>query len=241
MYLSMEEAVLTLEKRWRNLELRNRLEVFLGDLPTVLKSQPRAMIARPMATPNYEQRFFLEQTASLGLPPLILEYPGDKMCTWNQDKSALLKLNFNHGLSGKGNFVRNGTALTIPAAWEGQPLNQIITDSGENLVDLHHRLMQVDRPEVEREDQTSWLQAHGGQPRGYYPYFLGLFICHGILFESFLSKGGEAGFTASVVTPTLKLLEQKFRLTPLIVRLLPDGEEKDKRWNRYPGYLQGHL
>jgi hypothetical protein len=60
-----------------------------------------------------------------------------------------------------------------------------------------------------------------------------LFICHGVLFENFVTNVEEQRFAEEVVYPAFKEVEQLFGLKPLIVPLLPPHNASDKYWFCY--------
>ena len=59
----------------------------------------------------------------------------------------------------------------------------------------------------------------------YYPRFLALFTCFGVLAESPSAFGYERPFTEDVILPAIAQVTAHFGKTPRIVRLLPPGEE----------------
>ncbi len=91
---------------------------------------------------------------------------------------------------------------------------------------------------IEVFDATDWYRRNGNKSLSHYKPFLALFICHGVLFENFLTEGKERDFTFNVVLPAFKTVEQLFGMKPLIVRLLPRESEADKKWMWYPGHLE---
>ena len=108
----------------------------------------------------------------------------------------------------------------------------------EDFISFHHRIMTPNLQHIKHLDNTSWFRKMGPTPSGYYPRFLAFFICHGILFENFLSEGDEGNFTREVAWPAIRQVTDYFGLKPLIVRLRPEESEADPYWCWYPGHLE---
>lgn len=108
---------------------------------------------------------------------------------------------------------------------------------GERLADFHHGLLSQSVSEIGRYDISPWYESHGEKAKEYYPYYLALFICHGILFENFITNG-EDRFTKSVVFPAFKQVVDHFGIKPLIVPLVPHETASDIYWRCYPAELE---
>ena len=78
-------------------------------------------------------------------------------------------------------------------------------------------------------------------PRFFYAYFLPRFICHGILFENFITNNEEQLFFEHVVLPIFTELSHYFGVQPLIVQLLPPYEAADIFWRCYPYEMKSAL
>jgi hypothetical protein len=82
---------------------------------------------------------------------------------------------------------------------------------GQNLVEFHHELLQKQLPGMESFDMSNWHHFNGTGAKGYYPYFLALFMCHGVLFENFvifrlgLIKGGIVMMALSLLACVILL------------------------------------
>lgn len=62
-YVSLEEAKEEIWRRWNDKDLRKKVEDFLGgDIPEPFKKEPRAVLARPITTPDIEHMHFLEMS-----------------------------------------------------------------------------------------------------------------------------------------------------------------------------------
>ncbi len=121
---------------------------------------------------------------------------------------------------------------------ENQPIDLIKTKWGESLADFHHRLLTISGLSIELSDASSWYRSNGKQAAGYYDKFLSLFLCHGILFENFITNEEErlvvSTIFRTVVYPAFKKVVALFNEKPLIVRLLPVDQQKDRYWQCYP-------
>jgi hypothetical protein len=103
--------------------------------------------------------------------------------------------------------------------------------SGDRLVDFHHEILTNKLvSEIELFDLSSWIDRNGHDAVEYYKKFLVFFICHGILFETFMITGGEEKFTKEVFLPAKKLVEDKFKCSPIILPVIPIEELDDKYW-----------
>lgn len=234
MYIDPEEARKIVWKRWRDLEIRRKVREYVGKIPDFLQHGPRAVLARQLATPNFEFLSFSEATPKSGLRPILIEYTGDKFCSKNRDKLLLGKMTFYHG---KGR--KNGDHITCRRIinfnkYDGKALIKVKTLWEEDFVGFHHRLLFQNSPEMAISDVSAWLSKMGGDPRLFWPRLFALFICHGILFDNFHAEGHEAEFTKKIIRPALQAAEERFGLKPLIVPLVPTEKEKEAYWSWYP-------
>jgi hypothetical protein len=241
MYCSTEHAREELRKRRTDLKLRREVETWLGAVPEFLRGEPRAVLARQVATPNFEFCRFVEAAQRTGLKPVCPEYRADKFSSRNPDKVALAKMTFHHG-KGRKNGDRNITHRVINFYdWDGKPLNRIETLWGEPLLAFHHRLLFSRFPGVEIADNTDWLQRMGGKPSLFWPRLFALFLCHGLLFDNFHPEGHETTFTRDIIRPALADVEARFGCSPLIVPLVPLETEREPFWSWYPNQLEQEI
>lgn len=238
MYVSMEHAREELRARRTDLKLRRQVETWIGAVPEFLRGAPRAVLARQVATPNFEFHRFVEVARRSGLKAVCPEYRADKFSSRNPDKLALAKMTFHHG-KGRQNGDRNSTHRIINFyAWDGKPLNRVETLWGESLLAFHHRLLTSRFPGVEIADNSDWLQRMGGKPSLFWPRLFALFLCHGLLFDNFHPEGHETAFTRDIIRPALAEVADRFGYTPLIVPLVPLETERDLYWSWYPDTLE---
>ena len=233
-YTPLEEARNEIRQRWANQELRQKVEEFLGGEPPGVNSGPRAFFCRPVHTPNREFHRFIDLASDAYIAPALMEYLDDRFCSMNSDKLNLVRMTLLKGLNHRGEpiFQRKMITDSIP---EGMPFTSIRTLWGENLVDFHHRSLRTLFPSLVTENESAWLHIQGVSAREFYPAHLARFICHGILFESFLETSDESVFTKDVVLPMFKTVCSLFDAKPLIVRLLPEESADDPSWTWYEG------
>lgn len=105
---------------------------------------------------------------------------------------------------------------------------------GENFIDFHHRIFTLSALPIEFFDASSWLRRNGKSILELYPKYLALFVCHGVLFEDFITNEEEEEFFYSVVYPSFEKLKNLFGVKPLIVSLLTsENTAIDKYWFCY--------
>lgn len=238
MYFTLEEARKEILRRSNDTELQRCVQEYVGEVPSMLSSSPKAIWFRSLPTPNFECVRFFERAAFLGLEPLFLEFMEDKFCVMNPDKVALGKMTFYHG-RGK----RNGNKTSIVKVIDfnqcsGKSFGTITTTWGDGFVSFHQHLLNVEIKFFQKYDLSAWCKIHGGKPFSYYHRVMALFICHGVLFENFFYEGAEGVFVNDIVLPAISKVTKHFGLKPLIVRLLPMESESDPYWCWYPGHLE---
>lgn len=241
MYTSLKEAKEETWKRWNDADLRRRVIAFAADLPEFLLKEPKAIMFRQLATPNFELLRFSKLAQEVALKPLCLEYKSDKFCTRNPDKVLLGKMIFHNG-SGKNGGIKTVSTKVIDFEYNDmKSFKEMKTVWEEDFIAFHHRIISNSLAHILYKDNTAWFRKMGPKPSVYYHHFLSFFICHGILFENFLDEGDEGKFTREIVWPAIRKVTAHFGLKPLIVRLLPEESEADPYWCWYPGHLEGEV
>lgn len=241
MYIPLEEAREIVRERWHDTGLRRQVADYVGEIPAFLRDRPRAVMARHVATPNFDFIRFSEAARKVGLDPVCPEYTGDKFCTLNRDKLLLGAMTFFQGRDNAGEEMSASCKVVDFMRFDGKPFTSIETLWGENFLGFHHRLLCLLLPEIEITDNTEWLMAMGGRPALFWPKLFALFICRGILFENFHSEGHEAEFTRNIIRPALNVVKKRFELSPLVVSLVPLEEERQPFWSWYPGKLEAEV
>ena len=235
-YTPLEEAKEEIWKRWDDKILRKEVEEFLGEVPEVFKKEPKACLLRQMVSPNYEYYHFLNLIPEINLKPLCLEFLEDIFLTTNKDKAYW----------GKMAFIEKGQSITRLIYRkvidlkdsEKKKLNCIETIWGENFVDFHHRLVEQYSQAIELFDGSLWYKSKGGKTKEYYHYIVSFFVCHGILFENFITDEREREFTHLVVQPAIEKIVKIFGLKPLIVQLIVDDVFNERY---YPCHLESEV
>jgi hypothetical protein len=239
-YISLDEAREEIKKRWGNTELKKAVENELEDnLIHKFNKKMRAVLWRQLQSPDTGFTFFEQCAHFINSEPLALEYIGDKFVTVNDEKKEMgrLHLFLEDGFRARVNiidFVSN----------ENKPIKDIITTTGESLVDFYHKVTKVSEYKVELQDLTDWCNKIGTAADYYYPFLLH-FVAHGVLFETFLSGEGDyySDFTEKIVIPNILKIREKFGLKPLIVKLYPEDQDskEDFYWWSFPPHVNEYL
>lgn len=240
MYTAIEDAEYEAWKRWRNDDLKKKVRDFIGgDIPAAIDTSPRAVLARFVATPNFEFQHFAKMTSPLTLSPLAGEFTRDKFCSINPDKRFLGKMSFCSDSS----FTEKGKQKVLQynivnfSQDDGKRFTDLHTVWTQRFIDFHNQLF-TSTMNLPVYDFSDWFQRQGGSPVKFYLPFLALFVCHGILFENYHTEGHEAGFTKEVVMPAIQEIQEHFGVKPLIVPLVPVEKEREPYWGWYPAELE---
>lgn len=234
-YTPVEKVKAELERRWSDKALRQRVEQFLGpNLPDFFKERPRSFLVRCVASPDNEFFNFIKQSREIGLSPAVIDYPRDKFVAKNTDKYALCKMHFFDPRA--KTFKETPFVKLIDFnKFEGKAFKDISTLWNLSLVDFHHELLKrASSDSVEVFDFSEWFFSTRYLSEFYYLYYLGLFMCHGVLFENMLLSEDERAFTLEKVAPSFRKLEEMFGVKPLIVPVTPVDSEDDFFWWAYP-------
>lgn len=237
LYTPLSVAKEEIQRRWNDKELRKKVEDFLGEeFPEMFKDEPRAVLFRFIATPNFEFRRFFDLSQMVSLEPVYAEFLGDKFCTRNQDKLCLGRIVVSNGKNEKKKNIINIQDN------DNKKFSDIETLWGQKLVDFHHYIFSESFAGVQNFDVSSF-KTNGETSKDVYIKFLSLFLCNGILFENYISKdnGYEKKFTNAVVLPAINELFERFGVKPLIVPLLPIMDEDQVEWMWYPQDIEENM
>lgn len=229
-----------LVERSNNIGLKSNIESFIKEVPTFLQGneKPIAILARHVATPNFEAFHFVQTAQEMGFLPVVWQFSGDTFCTKNPDKADLGRLRVYKGKQTSADGTRQDLCQKMRVIDmeknERKPINAITARNGENFVEMHNRLFQKHLPQAIIWDSTEWLMLHGTNAKEFYIYFLSLFISHAVLFENFLTVGQEVPFVQDVVRPAINGLKQRFGFSPIIIPAVPLDSESKKTWTWYP-------
>jgi hypothetical protein len=235
-HLSLDDARKELVERWNNVELKNAIELELGEhLLSDFNDKPRAVLTRQICSPDNGFVFFYQCAKYIHAEPFAWEFHGDTFVHFNEEKKGLGRFRVLQ------NNDRKSTIDIIDFhEAERKKLNEINLKSGQNLVDFHHSLFELLNCDIKKCDNTNWFKRLG-RASDYYYYLLLHFVVHGVLFVNMESPEGDendASFMQNVISPAISKIEEKFGVKPLICRLYPNpetqSEEEDFFWWCYP-------
>jgi len=126
-----------------------------------------------------------------------------------------------------GNGVKYSRVIKLNEN-EKRKFNEINTLWGENFVDFHHRILSQRITGLQLFDASPWYASKGGKAKESYQYFIALFLCHGILFENFITDGREREFTLLVAKPSIEKIEKRFGLKPLLIQLALENDLNER-------------
>lgn len=240
-YTTLDDAVFEIRNRWNDTAIKKKVEEYLkNDIPEVFLDEPRAVLFRNIASPDFEMLCFLELSKKSGLKPLILEYLDDKFSTRNADKLCLVKMAIFEKKNSKGESIVCYKKIIDIKANDNKRFGEIETVGKKNLIDFHHDLVNKIVPGgVDIFDMSEWISRNGKNAVEYYKQFLALFICHGILFENFVTDESEAGFAKRAVSPAIENAKTAFSTNPLISQLA--SNPNDIYWWSYPNEIKDLL
>lgn len=241
-YTPLNEALGHIQQRKNNTELDINIKSVCRNIPPVLCEEKfNAVLARPVATPNFEtRRFFHIIDALEEFKPIIWEYTASKFTpNMNELKRALAKMSFFFGEGKKGGLKFNSVNILDFNLNSGKKISEVTTSKDVSLVDFHHDYFKkVFGENISKIffDASEWYENEGGRALEYYEMFLCLFIQNSILFENFvLEDKEELRFVTEIFLPSFIKIKNKFGIKPLIVALSPTNIEGDKFWSSYPG------
>lgn len=237
-YTPLEEAKKEIWRRWNDKELRKKVEDFLGgDIPKPIKTEPKAVLLRNIATPDNELFHFVELSKRMKLKPLVLEYVEDKFVAECSDKYHICKLFFHNGKGKNGGDKVSTLRIVDFNKYEGKNFNKMKTQWGEDFVNFHHRIL-LSSSLMNKEsffDTSDWVHKKGNSAKKYYKYLLAFFLCHGVLFETFLTNDPEEmEFNRNIVVPSFNAIYKNLGIKPLVVPLMPLDDEDNLFWWCYP-------
>jgi len=236
-YSTLSQAIVELERRRQDPELRKRVEEYLdGDIPEHFDDEPILYLARHVATPNQETRAFLEICEHLNFQAVIGQDSQDIFVSNNSLKRSLGKLPVVTGIDKHGNEILEYVTVLDFNEAQGRRLHELKTHAGHSLIDFHNDLfdhIHGKRPII--RDEASWIdRQHRGNMLEHYKKYLALFVVHGILFEYFLTfDSNEQKLIAEIIAPAYDHVREKFGVGPLITP--PVSPSVDQRnWESYP-------
>lgn len=239
-YTPLTQAYKELQERRQNKELCASIKKFFGDKLPSFTDKPHAFISRPIATPNFELRNFIDHTKTIGLDPIILEYPG-KLVAKNPDKYHLCMMYFHNNFPQQVIPTFSKMKIADISAYEGKLLGSVETNNQINIQEFHHAILLDEFPSLKDSlfDFNEWFNQTRNLTDYYYLYYLMLFLCNGILFDNFFfNDTEESKFIAHKFLPSFERVKELFGIKPLIVPLLPLEDERSHKWLYYPGSVR---
>ena len=228
LYCDADDARAELLRRQSDPVLAQRVRRFVGTLPD-LPLRPFTAFARHLPTARYEDADYVRLALSMGFDyeeVWWFSYLKDKFVTANHSKVKLAVLpTADYANPGKKGGIRkrkHAVVHDIPH-WDGRPIYEVRVKSGETLSAFHCQLRQhLLLPKVAQNthDLSAYLQRFGSA-EAYYPYFLALFVAHGVLVEEFEGPPSPELklFKHRVVLPAVQRVIDAVGIAPLIVRM----------------------
>jgi len=235
-YTPISQIKKELEIRRNNPDLIKKVSEFIYDksILHLFKDSLRAVISRPVATPNVELDYFIDIANHLEMKPLVLEYP-DKFVSRNTDKYHLCKMFFNF-IKGSRSITRKTVNIVNFNNCEGKYMKDINTIFGNKILDFHHDILFKAHPGFKKNifDFTDWFKNSRKINKHYYTQYLALFLVHGVLFENFfIDDEDEMKFLEEKFVPSAREIERIFGIKPLIFPIIPFEYERDLHWLSY--------
>jgi len=242
-YSSLPDTKIEIQNRWRNEKLKKKINKLINSNSVFRHfSKPRAVLARPIASPNFEFFHFTKLSKGAELKPLYIECTNEKFVAGNLVKYHLCRPFFYDGKGKNGGNRVSAVSLVDFNKNGGRELSKIKTLEGKSLVKYHHNNLYLSFPRLRKEvfNISDWFKKlRFNSRKDYYFYYLSLFICHGVLFENYMiNDPEERKFTENIVIPSFNKILNKYKIKPLIVPPLPLEKENDLLWYCYPEYIK---
>lgn len=227
-YTPLSDAIRLLEERQKDKELIAKVEKLLeGDIPEVFgKPGKYAVNIDQVATPNFGTRRFIKLASEFNLKPVFSEFYDDLLRVDNDYKHYLGEIL----ISKHGKEISEKVVVVDFKKYNRKKIKDVLTVWGEPLINFHRKLFEAySYPEKDLifYDASKWLERNGKKANKYYKKDLLIYICHGILFENFLFKGKESGFTKNIFLPAFEHVVASTGVKPLIVPVSPLDTEED--------------
>lgn len=244
MYTTLPEAILELERRRRDPELQKKVREFLDGHDHRINTDPEPYFCytRHITSANFEFDILWNMVKEHTDYKLYLLEGSTKFVTQNMEKYFLAKMFFCKP-SPPGIDTSDRQALDTYKtcdfnSWNGKPMHDIRMDTGELLVDFHHRILFDEYPEtrdrIEFVEHYEWLLEARKKYDHRYTAFFASFIMHGILFENndFLSSEEDIIIHNEII-PSYESIYKHFGLKPLIVSIVDISIAHSDYWLWY--------
>jgi hypothetical protein len=199
-------------------------------------ARPTAVLARQVATASYETLLFVRVARRHGFDPVVVEHRSDRFTVHNAYKRSLASLPIVVGKSRNGQPIVRRQKVVDLAAAEGRRLDEVVTHSGERLIDYHHRkLAQVlgdGAPSV--MDLSDVVTSLENGAASYYLEFFKMLSGRLVLLEDFVADAQTADFFERTVLPAYRKAVVDTGRRPQIARLVPGRRTSLPIWDSYP-------
>jgi len=236
-YISLDEAKKEISARFKNIELKEKIQAELGELfLTDFSETPRSVSFRQIISPDNGFMQFYQNSKYIGVEPLVMEYKKDIFVSMNEEKKGLGKLRITK--DGKRGYLN----ILDFHANEKKALDEVTLKNNQRLIDFHHDLMKKFGYEGTYKDFSDWFMKVGKAKDYYYPLLLHC-VAHGVFFETLEGDEYENSFTTDIILPTIEKIKEKFGLSPIIVQLYPSDQTpaEDFYWFSYPPFINNHI
>ena len=116
-YTPLSDAIKLLNERQKDPKLMAKVKKLLNrNVPKVFKDKKCGVMARQLATPNYENRRFISLVKENGLHPVFIEYFDDKFTSNNKYKHSLGQLHIQNKIDKNGKECVE--KITIIEGWD---------------------------------------------------------------------------------------------------------------------------
>lgn len=241
-YTPLSDAIRLLNERQKDPTLVSKVRKLLnGNVPKLFEENKCAIMARQLATPNYENIRFINLANGSGLHPVFLEYFNDKFTSVNKYKHSLGQLHVQNKINKNGGRCVEKITIIDFNKSNGKKLKDIKTLWGEPLIDFHKKLFELHKlKDFSFFEETDWYKKGNEKPVDFYVNFFLLVTCFGILFENFLllKEDIEGEFTRDVVLPALEKVINLTGVKPLIVPVEAVDLETDDFWYYHPPLIK---
>jgi hypothetical protein len=236
-YTPLSEAIYLLKERQNDPLLVEKIEKLIkGGIPKIFKEDKCGIMARQLATPNHENRIFINMAIESGLKPVFIEYFEDKFTANNKYKHSLGQLHIQNNLKSIQNNYFEKVNIIDFNKYNGKKIKEVKTTWGESIIDFHKNLFKVyDINNISFINEIDWYEKKDETPIDFYVNFFILITCFGILFENFLilKNDDEGLFTKTVILPALNRAIELTGVKPLIVPIEAIDLEEDDFWYQH--------
>lgn len=188
------------------------------------------VLFRQVATPSREMARFMDLSDQAGRAPLIMNMPFDRFTpAVNPWKRRLAKLSIS-----TRHQIRRVRIISFSDA-DNRLFTEMSCLDGTPFIQLHKELLAIalgSRAEQAVVDAGEFFGHQNSFER--YQRFFALFTCFGVLAESYAFGSYEQRLLESAILPAIESTIRRFGRPPVILRLLPEGEETNSYWDEYP-------